>query len=444
MRHSVYIWILAAVAGVLVAEEPLRLEEAIEFAIEDNLSLTTAKLRDLFPELQQQIAGEAFAWQIQPRFRIESREGENGEARARLEAGKLGSYGTLFRARAEWIERMEGESGPTAELTVEQPLFRRGGRLYTRRNVDRADYQRATSHRRLQQETEALVLRVVEAYTSAVYGRELEKQERAAVQRAEDLLRLVRIRRRQGRATPVDELEMDLLRRQAGLRLERVVDTNIQTLSQLAELMGRVPAQLPPLDPVEVPEEEFPDLGESETLARAHRLEREQALADYAEARRQLSLQQRELYPDVRVVARYRPETRLEDEEWFAGVSGGQDLDLQITRLEIQQEQAAVQAALSRIAAVELRISREVRDVHSRLRAADRELLLARDQVRLSEERYRLARGLYPSGRVDAQSLRDAEEEWVRAQTELKDAVLERVRIRYQFWYTLGLLLGEA
>lgn len=444
MRRGVFIWVLAGVAGLLVAEEPLTLEEAVEVAIEDNLSLTTAKLRDLFPELQQEIAREAFAWQIQPRFRVESRERENAEARARLEAGKLGAYGTVFRARAEWIERMEGESGSTAEFTVEQPLFRRGGRLFARRNLDRADYQRATSQRRLQQETEALVLRVVEAYTSVVYGEELEKQERASVQRAEDLLRLVKIRRRQGRATRVDELEMDLLRRQARLRLERVLDTNIQTLSQLAELMGRVPAQLPPLDPVEIPEEAFPDPGESETLAREHRLEREQALADYAEARRQLSLQQRELYPDVRVVARYRPETRLEDEEWFAGVSGGQDLDLQITRLEIQQEQAAVQAALSRIAAVELRISREVRDVHSRLRAADRELALARDQVVLSEERYRLARGLYPSGRVDAQGLRDAEEEWVRAQTELKDAILERVRIRYQFWYTLGLLLGEA
>jgi outer membrane protein TolC len=426
------------------AEETLTLEEAIGIALEENFSLTTATLNALFPEIQEQIEQQAFTWRIRPGIRVESRRDQNAEGRARLDAERLTSRGTVFRASAEWVEREEGESGALTEIRAEQPLFRRYGKLYTLRNLDRAAYQREASQRSLQQETESLVLRVVEVYTASIYGKELEKQERAAVERADRLWRLVNARERQGRATGVDVLEMDLLRRQAALRLERVIESNIQTKGLLAEILGRVPEQVPPLEPVTLPEENFPDIRESEVLAWENRVELEQALADYDEAHRQVKLQKRELYPDVRLLASYQPETSLREEGWFAGVSAGQDLDLRIKKLEVEQEEAAVRAALTRVAAVELRILREVRDVHSQLRTADREVELARDQVTLSAERYRLARGLYPSGRVDAQGLRDAEVEWVRAQTQFKDAELERVRVRYRFWHTLGLLLGEG
>lgn len=422
----------------------ITLEEAIGIAIQENFSLTTSKLNVLFPELQTLIEERELEWQFRPSIRIESRLEESAEGRARIEAERLFSPGTVFSANAEWVQREEGESGALTEVRLEQPLFRRFGKLYTLRNLDRARYQREAARRALQQETEALVLQVVNAFTAIIYGRELEKQEQAAVERSDRLWRLVKVRKRQGRATGVDVLEMDLLRRQALLRLEQTREANVQARTLLAELLGRVPEQIPPLENVEIPEETFPSLEESEALAREYRLEREQALADYAEARRNLKLQERQFYPDVRLLASYQPETRIRDENWLAGLSAGQSLDLQINKLQYQQEEAAVQAALTRVAAVELRISREVRDVHSQLRTAQRELDLARDQTELAEERYRLARGLYPSGRVDAQGLRDAEQEWVRAQTQFKNAVLERVRVRYRFWDALGLLLGEA
>jgi outer membrane protein TolC len=426
------------------SEETMTLEEAIGFAVEENFSLTTSTLRSLFPDLQEQIEQQAFEWQFRPSIRITSQREENAEGRARVEAEKTFSRGTVFEANAEWVQREEGESGALAEVRAEQPLFQRYGKLYTLRNLDRAAYQRASSERSLELETEALVLRVVEAYTACIYGAELEKQEETALKRAENLWRLVQARKRQGRATGVDVLEMDLLRRQAGLRLERVREATRQSLTLLAELLGRVPEQLPALVAVKVPEETLPSMQESQRLARENRIELEQALADYEEARRGLKLQEREFYPDVRLLASYQPETSLREEGWFAGLSAGQDLNLQVNKLEYQQEEATVRAALTRVAAVELRVSREVRDAHGQVRTTDREWALARDQVTLSEERYRLARGLYPSGRVDANALRDAEVEWVRSQTQLMDTQLNRVRVRYRFWNALGLLLGEV
>lgn len=443
MKYRFVLFSFLFFSFTLRADEVLSLDQAISFAIEENLSLTTAKLQSLFPELQEEIERQAFEWQFQPSIRITSRQDEDAEGRARVEAERVFSRGTIFEASAEWIQREEGESGALAKIRAEQPLFRRYGKLYTLRNLDRAAYQRAASQRSLQLETEALVLRVVDAYTACIYGAELEKQEEASVERAEKLWRLVKARQRQGRATGVDVLEMDLLRRQAALRLERTREATAQSMTLLAELLGRVPEQVPELVPVEVREEEFPDLSEAERLARENRIELEQALADYDEARRNLKLQEREFYPDVRLLASYQPETSLRDENWFAGLSAGRDLDLKVNKLEFQQEEASVRAALTRVAAVELRISREVRDAHSQLRTSDREWLLAQDQLILAEERYRLARGLFPSGRTDSQSLRDAEIEWVRAQTQFMDTLLQRVRVRFRFWDTLGLLLGS-
>ena len=54
-----------------------------------------------------------------------------------------------------------------------------------------------------------------------------------------------------------------------------------------------------------------------------------------------------------------------------------------------------------------------------------------------------MANGLFPSGRTSSVQLRDAEEEWVNAQTKKTDVTLQQVRARYEFWYVLGLLLGS-
>lgn len=440
-----HLWLVSLLVVCSYAEETkLTLPEAISEAVENNFTLATSQIEATFPDTQLQIAQSDFRWKMYPTFSVEtdSRYETSSTVGARVE--KSFSPGTLFQVRAEWIAREENENGERVDLRVEQPLFKRFGKSVTYQAIDDAAFNLQSAQLRLHRETETLILRVVTSYTMALNQAERLKQEITALIRASDLVRLVEVKQRQGRATGVEVLEMKMLHRQAELRFRQAEERLLQSRADLAELMGRVSEQLPQLESVELNKRALPNTAEAERIARDNRVEREQALASYANARRQLKLEERERYPDVRIIGNYRPVTDSGEEEWFAGLSAGRNLDSRTLKLQIEQEQNQVQAALMHLAAVEVQISREVHQSRSRLTTLEQEMGIAEAQLDLSRERLRLARGLYPSGRTSSVQLRDAEEEWVESQTNKTDVYLQQVRARYQFWYVLGLLLGDS
>jgi outer membrane protein TolC len=423
--------------------ESISLSEAIEMAVEHNFDLAASRIQRTLPDYQVQIAKAEFRWRLEPTVAVERDSQQETAVRVDGRAERRFSNGSLFQMRAEWTGLEDGETRESVDFGLEQPLFRRFGTLATMRNVDAAEFQLLNSQWGFHRETEALIMQVVQVYTAVLNQETRKQQEMAALVRAAELVRLVEVRERQGRATGVDVLEMKMLHRQAELRFRQVEEGWRQSRAELAELLGRVSDQLPGLDPVEEEAWTLPSQAESEEMARENRTERMQVLAGYEEARRRLRLQEREFYPDVRVIGRYRPESLNETESWFAGVSAGRSLDPHITRLEMRREEQQVQAALLEIASVEVQLSREVRQAYSQVETLEHEREIADAQLELSGERMRLARGLFPSGRASATQLRESEEEWVRAQTEKTDVQLRQLRARYQFWHVLGLLLEQ-
>ncbi|MEX2606858.1 MAG: TolC family protein [Kiritimatiellia bacterium] len=423
--------------------ESISLPGAIEVAVAHNFDLAVSRIQQSFPEFHLQVAEADFRLKVTPAVAVERDSRRETVTRMDGRVEKRFSQGALFQVRAERVERDPGDPREVVELRVEQPLFRRFGALANLRDVDAAEFQLLMAQWGFQRETESLIMRVVEVYTAALNRERRMQQEMQALVRAADLVRLVEVRERQGRATGVDVLEMKMLHRQAELRFRQVEEGLTHSRAELAELLGRVSDQLPELEAVEEPEWTLPSVTEAEELAREHRVERMEALAGYEDARRNLRLREREFYPDVRVIGSYRPESFNDEESWFTGISAGQQLDPHITRLQVQQEEERVRAAMLRIAAVEVRLSREVRQAYSQVETLEREQEIADAQLELSYERLRLARGLYPSGRTSATQLRESEEEWVLSQTEQTDVLLRQVRARYRFWYVLGLLAGE-
>ncbi len=428
---------------VRAEDAKLSLPEAIEQALQHNFTLAARQIELTYPNIQLQIAQSDVRWNIRPNFLVEKRQNEEGTATASLRGERQFSPGTLFEVSASWTGRENNDNGEQVALRLEQPLFQNFGKLSAYRYVDEADYQVKIAQLRFQRETENLILRVVNSYTMALNQSERLRQEMAALIRAADLVRLVEVKQRQGRATGVDVLEMKMLHQQAELRFRQAEEQLIQSRADLAELIGRVSDQLPELEELILEEKEFPALADAEEMARTHRPERKQVLLAYENARRNLKLEERELYPDVRVLGNWRPVSETNENEWFAGISAGRSVDLHVTKLQIEQEQNQVQAALLQIAATELQLNREVLQAHSRLQTLEREMEIATSQVMLSQERLRMANGLFPSGRTSSVQLRDAEEEWVNAQTKKTDVTLQQVRARYEFWYVLGLLLGS-
>ncbi len=435
---------LLILSGFALSDELLPLPEAVSAAVEHNFDLAASRLRAAVPGLQTEIERAAFRWKVRPFFGVESSEDEVALTRAGVRLDRQLQEGTLLQTRGEWVSRDEGENEQTVDVSVEQPLFRRYGSLWAKRGVDSAVYQSRVAEWGLHRETESLMLRVVEAYTETLRQQRRVVAESEALVRADELVRLLEIRERQGRATGVDLLEMRMLHQEAQLRYRRAEEGERRVRGELAELLGRAPEQLPALQAVTPPD--TPEKSELELyeLARERRTEIHQALATYEDALRQVDLQRRELYPDVRLLGRWQPVSENDQESWFAGLSGGQTLDLGVTRLQIQREETQARAALTTVAATELRISREIRNARSRLSAAVEEEGLAEGQLRLAWERLRLARRLFPLGRGDAPQLRQAEESATRAEHAREDARVERVRAAYAFLHSLGLLLGAA
>lgn len=428
------------------SERRLTLEGALAAALDHNFDLASSRIRAALPEVDLAIEQSDFRWKVRPNLSVDQTRESETVVRAEGRVTRRMETGALFQLRGEWTERGEGEDTGRMDVRLEQPLFRRYGALDALRFVDAAEHRVKTARWAFQRETETLMWRVVRSYVDVLRQRGRVRRETEAVARAADLARLVQVRKDQGRANGVEVLEMRTSRQRAKLRLRQAEEGWRQARLTLSGLLGRAPEQLPErLRIPERPRGEIPDLREAERLAREHRVEWRRVYADYEEARRRLRLQKREFFPDVRLVADYRPySTEADEGEWSFGVAAGQDLDGVSTRLQYDRETREVQAALLRISAFELQLIREVRSAHAAYGLAGVERELAVERERLAEERLRLSRALYPLGRVDTRQLREAEEEWVDAERLRVEADLQRTESEYAFWYTLGLLFEAA
>lgn len=445
MIYSFYFLFFSGILSLLHAAEhsSLSLNEAVSESLQHNFSYASREIESAFPETRLEIARSDFRWNLNSGLEAERSSENEGALLTRIRADKKFSPGTVFEMRAQWRTADSGENGGQADFRLEQPLFQSFGKLASYQYVDEAQFQLEISRLRFQRETESLILRVVSSFISVLKQKESLRQETAALVRAANLVRLVEVKERQGHATGVDVLDMKMLHHQAELRYRQAEERLELTRAELAELMGRVSDQLPDLEPLSEEEFAVPPLNEAVKLARENRVERMQALLNYENARRHLRLEEREQYPDVRLIGTWQPVNESDETAWFAGVRAGRSLDLHLVRLQIEQQENQVQAALMEIAATELQIHREVLQARNRLLTLNHEQKIAGTQLSLSRERLRLAKGLYPSGRTTSVQLRDAEEEWVNAQADKTDVILQQVLARYQFWYALGLLLGN-
>ncbi len=420
----------------------LDLAQAIDQALRHNFDLMRRRLSAGIPDLQVELEAAEFEWQLRPFFGVESSEKEITLSRLGTSLDRRHAAGGLFQARGEWIGRAEGEDEQFVDLSFDQPLFRRFGRTYTQRSLDSALFQARAAQRALEAESAALVLRVVEAFSGQVRQSDRVREEEAALVRAHELFRLLELRERQGRASRVEVMEMRMLHQETESRL-RLARERAETLRlELAEWIGRVPEQMPALAEPAIPRLPERSLAEMQAMAWTNRVERQQALDAYGDARRRVRVEKRERYPDLRLLSRWRPVGSEDVGSWFVGISGGRTLDLKTTDIRIRQEEQAARAALAEVAAVELRLNREVQQARSRCQAAADALVLAESQHALALERLRLAGAYYRQGRADALQWRNAESARVAAERDVADARTELLRGRYALLHAVGLLLG--
>jgi OMF family outer membrane factor len=332
-------------------------------------------------------------------------------------------------------------------VDLRQPLFRNFGPLVQGESVIQAQQRVKSARRDYERQKADLLIQVVDLFETLI---RLERQiaaEEASLQRLDKLLRLTRARERQGRATRVEALRVELRHGEARSRLEESRERLSSQRRDFAELLGQPPDHIfvlasPPLLELTLPTQE-----EAARLALENRLDYAQALQDYEDTLRGERIARRGLQPDLSLLARYEwvdthaGNAPVDDDTWFVGLSGNTDLNQTRERASLGQARLTRESARESVRIRELTITREVQQQTSAYRRAIQEMNIAARNHHLAMQRARLARRLYELGRGDNFSVTDAEEELTQSEDRRLRARADASLAGYRFLNTVGTLI---
>jgi outer membrane protein TolC len=268
--------------------------------------------------------------------------------------------------------------------------------------------------------------------------------------RLEKLYRLTQAREKQGRNTRVDSLRVELQRGQALSRLENNRERLYSTQQDFAELLGFDPAQTFRLDTPPRFTFDIPPIEEAVRIALENRLDYAQVLQDLQDARRGVKIARRRLHPALNLVARYErfgegdgfsEVSTLDEDTVLFGLSTDADFNQARERASFGQAVIDEESGRQIIRIREVSIAREVQQQLAAHRRAQTDVSIAGRNFRLADNRARLARRLFESGRGDNLSVTDAEDAYVQAQAQLLAATAEASISTYRILRVLGTLM---
>lgn len=447
---------LCLLPGALLAADTnaLPLPDAIARALENNQRVRAAQLSAQSSALGIEQADAEFDYRLTPA--AETAAGSDAHSVGYgVALGRKLAWGTDVSAGADVTHTEFDEADDVnvgrVSVRLDQPLFRQGGKLVQLEPLRLAQSRYKQSLRLLENTKADLVLDVAERYERVLRAEHLTASEQQTVLRLEKLLRLTSARERQGRATHLDVLRVDLLLGQARGRLSVNQEQVASQQRALAELLGEAPTQTyvlqrPPRLDLDLPP---PDLAAATALS--NRLEYAQALQDITDARRGERVAGRQLWPDLRLTTRveqtgagprqadaFHPEDTL----WAVGLTG--DTDLNPRRARASYEAAAVNTSAAELDAEIIRV-RIIRDVYDQLgayRRAGLDYELAERNYALARKRRDLATRLYDKGRTDSMSVTDAEDAFLSAENARYTAEAEASVAGYRVLRATGTLIA--
>lgn len=459
--------LLALPADAAGVPEPLTLDRAASLALERNRDL--ARSRTLLGRNEQSLrAAEA---EFSFSFRPEGSAGA-GDSESRMQYGLAATRnfrpGTEVQLRGSaGIRDVKTADDNTPSITtdnadetgrlyngratiqVTQPLFRNYGRLVNEEGIATARDNLRSARRALEQETAATLLSVTEVFVSCI---RLERQiaaDESFLARMEQLHALTATRERQGKATRVDRMRVDLQKGQAATRLSQSRERLQQVRLDLAELTGLDEKALPALAPPPEFRIELPDAEQAVRVAYSNRMDYAQAIENHVRAIRLSQIARRSLWPDLAVVSRFGrndegPSTsdalKFGEDEWFVGLAAGRELNPERERAQLASTEVDVDAALQSVRISEVRIARLVRQRIGGYRTALAEVGIAEENLNLARRRSDLARRLFKAGRGDAFSVSDSEDALQTAQVAAIDAQAALVVAGFRLMNEMGTL----
>ncbi|HQG73691.1 MAG TPA: TolC family protein [Kiritimatiellia bacterium] len=453
-------WLVLALAAVVaVAQESsppltLTLEDAIEQALAHNRDLVRGALDVQRNRLAVEQAREATRnLQVTPLGSAGAGE-DREQWRAGVGVSAVGNYGTRVGVAAT-ANQIAVDGAPTrrrAEIqtTIEQPLLRDFGPLVQQEPVVLANEALLAARRVWERDRSALVVQVVELFETLIYLRHQVTCDEEFSERMSGLRQLAAARAEQGKSSRTDVLRMEWQEGEAQLRLETGRAQLAIRFQELANVLGLPLTTSFTLVPPPLLDLTTGETDEALAVALAERPDYAQALQDVETSSRQERLARRRLLPNLRLAAtqttygegpEWSDATRLDQEDWFVGLTADMNLNLRGTRLDVARAGVDVAAREHVAEIVRNRLAVEVHAALAEYRRSRAALALAARNRELAADRAELARTLFTAGRAPADMVSDAETDSSSAMLRELAARREAAVAAYRLLHVLGTLV---
>lgn len=441
----------------LLAADPtplsLPLTDAIERALEHNRSVLGARFNAQASEFDIVQQDAAFDFRVAPQTTASSGETSDSFGYGMTVARKI-TWGTDISAGLNMNRTTSDYANPVTSgrlsVRVDQPLFREAGRLVQLEPLRLAQNRYQASLRLLESTKADIVLAVVERYQDVLRLEQLLAADAQRVQRLNKLQRLTALREKQGRATRLDAMRVELQAGQAQTSQESHRAELDAARRAFADLLGEPPDRRYILAPPPRLDLELPAPECATATALSNRLDYAQALQDSTDAKRGERIAKKRLWPNLRLTSSleqngagdgFSEATDFGGSTWFFGLSGDSDLLRRRDRAGYQAASVSTSATLLNGEIVRDRIVREVYDELSGYRRAEQEFVIAARNLDVASRRLQLADRLFRMGRTDNISVTDAEEAFLLAQNEENSASAEASVSAYRVLRAMGTLI---
>ena len=445
------VWLTSA--GTAGAQQEISLEQAINTAIQGNRDLKIAGMSLESAELSVSDARAAFSFTVRPEGDVGATEAGD-ELAYGLSASRKTTWGTRVDVRGQVskqaIEDADDYHRGYVRIQLEQPLLRSLGPLMNRESVTKAESQVMAVRRELELRKTDLVIQVVEAYEGMFRLQKQVEFDSRALLRLEKMNKLTSMRERQGRASRVDVLRVELQYGEARLRLNRTQEQLQSIRADFAELLGVSEDSTYLAVQNSIPEIGFTNRNAAQELALNNRLDYAQVIQDVDDAARGKKIARRNLLPDLSLISRYEQSgsgssysaaTDLNEDSWFVGLAVDSDLLLRQERIRYRQAIVDEKTARQTAEMVEVAVCRQVTQAILTYERTHAEVLFAERNYHLAESRATLARRLFEMGKGDSFSVTDAEDALLQAQNQMLQAGSEALLASYRLLRTVGLLI---
>ena len=430
------------------------LEEAVKWAIANNLSLMNARDQVARSRFNVQAAAADFEVKIIPKANAGLSGGSAGTTTTTgsgLELDKKMGIGTSTSLAANSTKM--GDFNTTAVgIQVTQPLLRGLGKEVNERALLDAEFGVVSSERSFVEFEESLTVSTVRGFYEIIRQRELLDLNRKSAERTRNYVRAAEARENAGLASRIDVLRAQIQLRQAEDSLLEAEQAYGDAVDGLKVLLG-----FGPQDDVDINADlsfnEFTiDQDQAIIMAMTNRLDLAQSQDEIFLAERNVRVARNNKLPQLDLVLGYQQSgtgssfsdsSALKDSTWTIGLATSTDIRRSAERARYEQSKLDLESRRRNEQFLKDIIVREVKDALRRLEKNRKKIDVQRTEIEHAQQKLKLAKMKFDKGLGDNFDLITAEEETIRAESNYIGAVTDYIVSQAEVKRAIGTLIEK-